>query len=90
MTKEMGKILPETRGDVQEAIDITYYAAGEGRRMFGETTTSELKEKFCMTVLRPIGVVGLITPWNFPIAIPSLEDHASPYSWKRNRFQTCK
>ncbi len=71
MTKEMGKILPETRGDVQEAIDITYYAAGEGRRMFGETTTSELKEKFCMTALRPIGVVGMITPWNFPIAIPS-------------------
>ncbi len=71
MTKEMGKVLLETRGDVQEAIDITNYAAGEGRRMFGETTTSELKEKFCMTVLRPIGVVGLITPWNFPMAIPS-------------------
>jgi aldehyde dehydrogenase (NAD+) len=71
MTKEMGKVLPETRGDVQEAIDITNYAAGEGRRMLGETTTSELKEKFCMTVLRPIGIVGLITPWNFPIAIPS-------------------
>lgn len=71
MTKEMGKVLPETRGDVQEAIDITIYAAGEGRRMFGKTTTSELKDKFCMTVLRPIGVVGLITPWNFPIAIPS-------------------
>jgi aldehyde dehydrogenase (NAD+) len=71
MTKEMGKVLPETRGDIQEAIDITNYAAGEGRRMFGETTTSELKEKFCMTVLRPIGVVGLITPWNFPAAIPA-------------------
>jgi aldehyde dehydrogenase (NAD+) len=71
MTKEMGKVLPETRGDVQEAIDITIYAAGEGRRMFGETTTSELKDKFCMTILRPIGVVGMITPWNFPIAIPS-------------------
>ena len=71
MTEEMGKVLPETRGDVQEAIDITNYAAGEGRRMLGETTTSELKEKFCMTVLRPIGVVGLITPWNFPIAIPA-------------------
>jgi aldehyde dehydrogenase (NAD+) len=71
MTEEMGKVMPETRGDVQEAIDITVYAAGEGRRMFGETTTSELKDKFCMTVLRPIGVVGMITPWNFPIAIPS-------------------
>lgn len=71
MTQEMGKVLAETRGDVQEAIDITLYAAGEGRRMFGETTTSELNEKFCMTVLRPIGVVGLITPWNFPMAIPA-------------------
>lgn len=71
MTEEMGKILPEARGDVQEAIDITNYAAGEGRRMFGETTTSELEDKFCMTMLRPIGVVGMITPWNFPIAIPS-------------------
>lgn len=71
MTREMGKVLAETRGDVQEAIDITLYAAGEGRRMFGETTTSELKNKFCMTVLRPIGVVGMITPWNFPMAIPA-------------------
>lgn len=70
MTEEMGKVLSEAKGDVQEAIDITNYAAGEGRRMFGETTTSELKDKFCMTVLRPIGVVGMITPWNFPIAIP--------------------
>lgn len=71
MTVEMGKILKETRGDVQEAIDITYYAAGEGRRLLGETTPSELRDKFCMTVRRPIGVVGLITPWNFPIAIPA-------------------
>jgi acyl-CoA reductase-like NAD-dependent aldehyde dehydrogenase len=71
MTQEMGKVLAETRGDVQEAIDITLYAAGEGRRMFGETTTSELKDKFCMTMLRPIGVVGMITPWNFPMAIPA-------------------
>jgi acyl-CoA reductase-like NAD-dependent aldehyde dehydrogenase len=71
MTREMGKVLSETRGDVQEAIDITLYAAGEGRRMFGETTTSELKDKFCMTVLRPIGVIGMITPWNFPMAIPA-------------------
>ncbi len=71
MTIEMGKILDETRGDVQEAIDITYYAAGEGRRLLGETTPSELRNKFCMTIRRPIGVVGLITPWNFPIAIPA-------------------
>jgi aldehyde dehydrogenase (NAD+) len=71
MTIEMGKVLKEARGDVQEAIDITYYAAGEGRRLSGETTPSELPDKFCMTVRRPIGVVGLITPWNFPIAIPA-------------------
>ncbi|MCZ7403057.1 MAG: aldehyde dehydrogenase family protein [Candidatus Methanoperedens sp.] len=71
LTMEMGKVLKEARGDVQEAIDITYYAAGEGRRLFGETTPSELPDKFCMTIRRPIGVVGLITPWNFPMAIPA-------------------
>jgi acyl-CoA reductase-like NAD-dependent aldehyde dehydrogenase len=68
---EMGKVLPEARGDVQEAIDITEYMAGEGRRLFGHTTPSELRDKFCMTVRRPVGVCGLITPWNFPIAIPA-------------------
>jgi alpha-ketoglutaric semialdehyde dehydrogenase len=71
MTVENGKILPEARGDVQEAIDMAYYAAAEGRRLLGETTPSELQEKFCMTVRRPIGVVGLITPFNFPMAIPA-------------------
>jgi len=71
MTREMGKVLMEARGDVQEAIDMTYYMAGEGRRLFGHTTTSELKEKFSMTVRRPLGICGLITPWNFPIAIPA-------------------
>ncbi len=71
MTIEMGKTLAEARGDVQEAIDITYYAAGEGRRLAGETTTSELKYKFCMSVRLPVGIVGLITPWNFPMAIPA-------------------
>ncbi|NJD54244.1 MAG: aldehyde dehydrogenase family protein [Candidatus Methanoperedens sp.] len=71
MTMEMGKVLKEARGDVQEAIDMAYYAAGEGRRLLGETTPSELADKFCMTVRHPIGVVGLITPWNFPIAIPA-------------------
>jgi len=71
MTREMGKILDETRGDVQEAIDMTFYMAGEGRRQFGQTTPSELKDKFCMTVRSPIGVCALITPWNFPMAIPS-------------------
>jgi aldehyde dehydrogenase (NAD+) len=71
LTREMGKVLQEARGDVQEAIDIFEYMAGEGRRLFGHTTTSELKDKFCMTVRRPVGVFGLITPWNFPIAIPA-------------------
>jgi alpha-ketoglutaric semialdehyde dehydrogenase len=71
VTREMGKQLIEGLGDVQEAIDIAEYMAGEGRRMFGHTTPSELPDKFCMTVRRPLGVVGLITPWNFPIAIPA-------------------
>ncbi len=71
MTREMGKVLKEARGDVQEAVDMAFYAAGEGRRLFGQTTTSELKNKFAMSVRMPIGVCGLITPWNFPTAIPS-------------------
>jgi aldehyde dehydrogenase (NAD+) len=71
MTREMGKILAETRGDVQEAIDMTYYMAGEGRRLFGQTTPSELPNKFAMSVRQSIGVCGMITPWNFPMAIPS-------------------
>ncbi len=71
MTLEMGKPLEEARGDVQEAIDMTFYMAGEGRRLFGHTTTSELPSKFCMSVRCPIGVCGLITPWNFPMAIPA-------------------
>jgi acyl-CoA reductase-like NAD-dependent aldehyde dehydrogenase len=71
MTREMGKVLAETRGDVQEAIDEAFYVAGEGRRLFGQTTPSELQNKFCMSIRMPVGVVGLITPWNFPMAIPS-------------------
>jgi len=71
MTREMGKVLAETRGDVQEAIDMTYYMAGEGRRQFGKTTPSELPDKAAMCVRQPIGPCGLITPWNFPMAIPS-------------------
>jgi aldehyde dehydrogenase (NAD+) len=71
MTREMGKVLAETRGDVQEAIDEAFYVAGEGRRLFGQTTPSELQNKFAMSVRMPLGVVGLITPWNFPMAIPS-------------------
>jgi alpha-ketoglutaric semialdehyde dehydrogenase len=71
MTREMGKVLAETRGDVQEAIDMTYLMAGEGRRQFGHTTPSELPDKFAMAVRTPIGVAGMITPWNFPMAIPS-------------------
>ena len=71
MTREMGKILKETRGDVQEGIDTALYAAGEGRRLFGETTPSELPDKFAMSVRTPVGVCALITPWNFPMAIPT-------------------
>jgi alpha-ketoglutaric semialdehyde dehydrogenase len=71
MTREMGKVLKETRGDVQEAVDTAYYMAGEGRRLFGPTTPSELPNKFAMAVRTPVGVCGMITPWNFPMAIPS-------------------
>ena len=71
MTREMGKVLAETRGDVQEAIDMAFLAAGEGRRLFGATTPSEMHNKFNMCVRMPLGVAGLITPWNFPIAIPA-------------------
>jgi acyl-CoA reductase-like NAD-dependent aldehyde dehydrogenase len=70
VSSEMGKVIAEGRGDVQEAIDFLEYIAGEGRRLLGETTPSELPNKFCMTVRQPIGVVGCITPWNFPVAIP--------------------
>jgi aldehyde dehydrogenase (NAD+) len=71
MTREMGKILKETRGDVQEGIDIAYYTAGEGRRMFGKTVPSELQNKYAMSMRMPVGTCALITPWNFPMAIPS-------------------
>jgi alpha-ketoglutaric semialdehyde dehydrogenase len=71
MTREMGKVIAEAGGDVQEAIDMSYYMAGEGRRLSGQTTPSELPDKFNMSMRMPIGVVGVITPWNFPIAIPS-------------------
>jgi len=71
MTREMGKVLNETRGDVQEAIDMTFYMAGEGRRQFGQTVPSELRNKFAMSVRQPLGVCSIITPWNFPMAIPS-------------------
>jgi acyl-CoA reductase-like NAD-dependent aldehyde dehydrogenase len=71
MTREMGKVLTEARGDVQEAIDMTFYMAGEGRRQFGQTTPSELPNKYCMTQRVPIGVCALIAPWNFPMAIPA-------------------
>jgi alpha-ketoglutaric semialdehyde dehydrogenase len=71
MSREMGKVKVEAAGDVQEAIDMSLYMAGEGRRLFGQTTPSELPDKFQMSVRMPVGVVGVITPWNFPIAIPS-------------------
>ena len=71
MTREMGKVLAETRGDVQEAIDTAYYAASEGRRLFGRTTPSELPSKWALTTRRPVGVAAIVTPWNFPLAVPS-------------------
>ncbi len=71
MTREMGKVLEETRGDVQEGIDTAYYAATEGRRLFGHTVPSELRSKWAMSFRRPIGICGLITPFNFPLAIPT-------------------
>jgi acyl-CoA reductase-like NAD-dependent aldehyde dehydrogenase len=71
LTREMGKVLPEALGDVQEAIDMSYYMAGEGRRLSGETIPSELPDKDCKSVRVPVGVCGIITPWNFPIAIPA-------------------
>jgi aldehyde dehydrogenase (NAD+) len=71
VTKEMGKVIAEGKGDVQEAIDFFEYIAGEGRRLLGETTPSELPNKICLTLRQPIGVIGCITPWNFPIAVPS-------------------
>jgi acyl-CoA reductase-like NAD-dependent aldehyde dehydrogenase len=71
MTREMGKVLKETRGDVQEGIDIAYYTAGEGRRLYGKTVPSELPNKYAMSMRMPVGACALITPWNFPMAIPS-------------------
>jgi aldehyde dehydrogenase (NAD+) len=71
MTREMGKVLVETRGDVQEGIDTAFYMAGEGRRLYGDTTPSELPNKMAMSIRQPVGVCGLITPWNFPLAIPT-------------------
>ena len=71
MTREMGKVLAETRGDVQEGIDTAFYAATEGRRLFGRVVPSELRNKWAMSYRRPIGVAGLITPFNFPMAIPT-------------------
>jgi aldehyde dehydrogenase (NAD+) len=70
MTREMGKVIAEARGDVQEGIDIAFLMAGEGRRMFGDTVPSELPDKWAMSIRQPIGIAGIITPWNFPVAIP--------------------
>ena len=77
MTREMGKVLAETRGDIQEAIDMAFLAAGEGRRLFGFTTPSELPNKFAMCVRQPVGVCALVTPWNFPMAIPAWKGMAA-------------
>ncbi|WP_010302779.1 aldehyde dehydrogenase family protein [Kurthia senegalensis] len=73
LTKEMGKVIEEARGEIQEGIDMAFYMAGEGRRLLGETTPSELNDKFAMSVRTPVGIIGLITPWNFPIGVPLLK-----------------
>src|SRR5690625_6601637 len=77
LTLENGKVLEEARGEVQEGIDMAFYMAGEGRRLFGQTTNAELKDKFAMSVRAPIGVVGIITPWNFTIAIDTWKSFAA-------------
>jgi acyl-CoA reductase-like NAD-dependent aldehyde dehydrogenase len=77
MTREMGKVLKETKGDVQEAIDMAFLMAGEGRRLHGQTTPSELPSKFAMSIRAPMGVCGFITPWNFPMAIPAWKSTAA-------------
>jgi aldehyde dehydrogenase (NAD+) len=71
MTLEMGKVLAESKGDVQEGIDMTYYIAGEGRRQFGDVVPAELPNKWAMSMRHPHGVIAAITPWNFPFAIPT-------------------
>ena len=90
MTREMGKVLKETRGDVQEAIDTAFYAAGEGRRLFGQTTPSELPDKFALSMRMPVGVCGLITPWNFPIAIPAWKLVSRPSMREHRHPQACR
>ena len=87
VTVEMGKVLKEARGDVQEGIDMTYYVAGEGRRMWGQTTPSELPNKFNMTVRQPHGIVAAITPWNFPDRHPVLEADARARHRQHRRSQ---
>ncbi|MFI5273921.1 MAG: aldehyde dehydrogenase family protein, partial [Ktedonobacterales bacterium] len=71
MTREMGKPVKETQGDMQTAIDIAKYVAGEGRRPEGATVPSAMRDKIALTLRQPLGVVGIITPWNFPMAIPA-------------------
>lgn len=87
VSREMGKVIAEGKGEVQEAIDFLEYIAGEGRRLLGETVATELPDKFAMTIRLPVGVVGVITPWNFPIAVPSWKIGAAlvcgnPVVWK--------
>jgi aldehyde dehydrogenase (NAD+) len=93
MTREMGKVLKETGGDVQEAIDCTYFTAGEGRRLHGFTTPAEMPNKFAMCVRQPVGICGLITPFNFPMAIPSWKLIPGSFAATRllsNRVKTCR
>ena len=89
ITEEEGKPLPDARGEVKRAMNIMEYAAGEGRRMFGYTTPSELPNTVAYTVRRPLGVVGIITPWNFPIAIPAWKMAPALICGNAHRVQAC-
>ena len=87
LTREMGKVIAEARGDVQEAIDIAELMAGEGRRMFGDTVPSELPDKWAMSIRQPIGIAGIITPWNFPMAIPAWKTMPALVAGNTRRLQ---
>jgi aldehyde dehydrogenase (NAD+) len=87
MSREMGKVIAEARGDVQEGIDIAFLMAGEGRRMFGDTVPSELPDKWAMSIRQPIGVAGIITPVELPDRDSVLEDDARPRGRQHGRLQ---
>ena len=88
LTREEGKTIAESRGELQRSINVAEFCAGESRRMNGETIHSELPSNFAYTIKQPLGVVACVTPWNFPVAIPDLEDRAGTGRRQHRRFQT--